>query len=148
MSAPETPSARAGWLADVRRVLNVIEAYPELPDAYITAKSIDVYLYGFGPGLRREFAAAEQALADGLGVTFTPSTEPLITGSDTLYYVLTATLPGGTPVKVKAIATDVAEQRVTGQIVTPVTEWVRLPAEPEAPAEPDDSSDEDGDVQS
>lgn len=145
MSTP----ARTGWLADVRRVLNVIEAHPELPDSYITSKSIDFHVYGsYGPSVPRGFAAVEQALAADLGVTFAASTEPLTAGGEAHYYVLTATLPGGTEVKVKAWATAVAEERVTGQVVTPVTEWVRLPVEPEEAAEPDEGDDEDGEPQS
>jgi len=119
---------RAGWLAAVRAVLDAVEDRPALPLPVITPDRASFYLGAYGPAARRELAAAESALSDALGVTFTPAAS-----QQAPWYTLEAALPGGLTVLLRAAAIDVAEQRVTGTAVTEVTEWVRLPAEPEEP---------------
>ena len=126
MTTPEQ-DPRAGWLAAVRQVLGAVEAHPALPLPYITSRRIDFYLpVPRAQNAPRVLAGAEDALSAALGVTFTPRPEP-----EDSWYVLEATMPGGLEVTLRAPADAVAGRRVTGTTVTDVTEWVRLPAEPD-----------------
>jgi hypothetical protein len=133
-----TPDQRTAWLSETRTILDTIEAHPELPLPYISGDGARFYLISlWGPAARRAITAVEEALTGSLGLTFTGATEGAGTMAD-YYYVLTAVMPGGLPVEIKAVANEVAEQKVTGQTVTEVTEWVRRPAEP--PDTPQDST--------
>ncbi len=124
---------RAAWLRDVRAVLGAVEAHPGLPLPYISAKTAIFHLFrSHGPRARQCLAAAEAALGDALGVTFAPGTEA-DAGGTVIYFNLRAVLPSGLELIIKAWADEVAERRVTGRTFTEVTEWVRLPAEPEEP---------------
>ncbi len=126
MTTPEH-EPRAAWLAAARAILGAVEAHPGLPLPYISAGYASFYIVTVGPQAPKALADAETALASALGVTFTPEPEPDESG----LYVLTATLPGALTLAIRTPAASVAERRVTGTTVTEVTEWVRLPAEPE-----------------
>jgi hypothetical protein len=124
-----TPDQRAAWLASTRAVLNAVEAHPELPPPYTGEDGAHFYLTTlWGQDARRALADVETALAGSLGVTFTASTEDAGSNPD-YYYLLTARTPGGhgLPIVIRAIASEVAEQKVTGRVTTDVTEWVRRP---------------------
>jgi len=119
------PEPRASWFGDVRRILDIAELHPELPHPWIIIDRVRFRIPGYGPSVLRDFDAAEAVLSAALHVTFTPPAEPDDLGS----YVIEAALPGGTALTVEAPAGAVAEERVTGQTVTDVVEWVRRVAE-------------------
>lgn len=122
-----TSDQRTAWLTSVRAVLDAVETHPDLPQPLILHGDAEFWTPGWGAAARQAFAAAEAALAGSLGVTFAGGIRDSSPG-DGYYYALTATMPGLTVV-IKAVAGEVAEQKVTGQTVTEITEWVRRPAE-------------------
>jgi hypothetical protein len=120
------PDPRAPWFGDVRSLLDAAETIPSLPWPFITREHADFFTPAFGPGARKWLADAEAALTAALGVTFEALPEPSGPCRD---YVVFAGLPGGLQVRLLTRVRDVAEQQVTGQTVTDITEWVRLPVE-------------------
>lgn len=126
----ENTPARAVWARNVRAVLRVVETHPALPLPYIARDRINFFMVPglFGPAGRKAVADAETALSNALGITFTGAIRP----DNHYYYDLTATLPGGLPLVLQMVASEVAEKRVTGEVVTEVVEWVRRPAGDEA----------------
>lgn len=136
----------ADWFADVRAVLDVAEAHPELPKPHVRTDAVEFFLIRTigppGPAAPRTLARAETILAAELGVKFTSTAGGAF---DENYYILEAELPHGTPLLLKAWAMSVAEKRAI-QVVTDAVEWVRLPVPPDEPAAPE-SSDEDQDAQ-
>lgn len=128
---------RAGWFADVRAVLDVAQAHPELPRPGTREDAVEFFLLGTvggGGQAPRILASAEAVLSAALGVTFAGRAGDQDNAGERCYYLLEATLPGGTTLRVKAWNTAVAEKRVTGQRVVEDVEWVRLPVPPGEPA--------------
>lgn len=109
------------WLREQRAITEAVENYPDVPVPSILGTTVLFQL--FHDPTPRLLAAVENALAAAFGVTFTGDV-------DGTSYALTAKLPSGTKVKIATDAEAVVEQRVTGQTVTDVIAWVRLPAEP------------------
>lgn len=116
---------RARWFREARKILAVADDCG-LPVPTISDKRAIFGIYGAETDVRCLHAAAEDALREALGVTFTEGTKKLGTG-DTEWYVLEATLPSGMVLRIEALAEHVAD-KVTRSRVTEVTEWVRKPA--------------------
>jgi hypothetical protein len=115
MSARDMPR-RAAWIAGIRKVLDLLEADPDLlmPGTWGSAP-LTWYAYGS----RRQIAAVEKAL----GIPLTGAIDP----EDEHYYLLDGDLDG-MPVRIRAWASEVVERRVTGTRTVEDVEWVRLPA--------------------
>ena len=127
MSAPED---RAAYIAGMRRLMDILEASPDLP--LPEQHHRQPVTWWLTLGTPQQVAALEAAL----GVTLAGSID-----EDVTYYNLDGDLDG-MKVRVKAWATKVAERRVTGTRTVEDVEWVRLPAE-----DPAGSADEDEEPQ-
>lgn len=135
MTGTLTPEARTGWFRAVRKILAAAEDNG-LPLPRIDAGNARIGVFGDPADVRRLVAAAETALSEMLGVTFTPRTE-IVDVSGTEFYYLEAGTACGLAVSISAVAGHVAEKRVTGRRLVEDAEWVRLPAgAPEAAGAP------------
>ena len=131
------PEDRAGWIAGMRQLLDILEADPEL--------------YAPGPGrawpltidigyMVANEAAQVAAWEQALGV---PLEQHLRAGGgeedtrDGPYFDLDGML-GGLRIRIRARLDQVAERRVLGTRVIEDVEWVRLTAEDPAGAASDD----------
>jgi hypothetical protein len=120
----------AAWLADARAVLDVVEAHPGLARPCILSGHVEFYLSGTisSPDAPLILAIAETILSDELGLEFTGRKGAEGDPGERNYYFLEATMANGTPLQITAWAAAVAEPRVTGQVVTDIVKWTRLPA--------------------
>lgn len=122
MTAPDRAQVLAAW----RRVLDIVEAHPDLPLPYL--RPTGIYWYVTAESRPAQALAAIEAVLP-CEMTGTASGDK---------YLLSGELDG-LPVVIEAFASDVAEQRVTGTEVIETREWVRKPVEPQDAAEGDQS---------
>jgi len=130
-----TPEDRAAYIADMRRLMDILEANPDLP------------LPGSGSGhpfiLSMPFGAVPAHLAAWEAALGIPLTAHIRGGlgepdsDDGTYYDLEGQVEG-LKIVIRAWRDEAVERRVTGTRTVETVEWVRLPAEPEA-ADDDDS---------
>jgi hypothetical protein len=127
-----TPEDRAAYIAGMRRLMDILEANPDLPlPEQHHQQPVTWWMVSAGP---REIAAVESILGGPLAGHIDPEHDN--------WFNLDGEL-GGMRIRIRGWATSVAERRVTGTRTVEDVEWVRLPAE-----DPAGSADEDEEPQS
>lgn len=114
---------RVAWIAVGRLILDLVETDPELPLPMFTSTGFKWGLYASptAPVVARIEAALPCELS-GLSVLAGNEDRCVLAG-----------VIDGIPVIVEGWTSDLAERRVTGTTVVEQVEWVRLPAQGEAP---------------